>query len=493
MTMARFCGLVLLGVVALPVSAVGVAGPGRAPPEDAKARLEIGKELFTREWLPNDKRSFAGDGLGPVHNARSCVACHNQGGVGGAGAKANNLILIGAFIDLSTQHISLGVSVPPPDANSPVDQPNRDSMAKFHPALRTESFFVLHRLGTSMEYREWKKDHDLESPEQRQYSSKIGNLEIRFIPTERNSPALFGAGLIERIPDSALELIVKEQEANASKFDASPGFWARIGSTLGLAGETTRPPLPVTGRISRLQGGKVGKFGWKADVSSLFEFTLQACATEIGLEVPGLHRAQPPWIPDYRAPGLDLSAEQCNSLTEFVRSLPRPFRKRPETRRDAIELLAGQKLFGKLGCSECHRPTLGNVEEIYSDLLLHDMGSTLSGSGFYRTNIEFVKGQGKAEAIPIARDAEGKAQREKPPEFGASTREWRTPPLWGLRDSRPYLHDGRADTIEDAIKMHDGEGAVAAGAFERLSTREKTDLGQFLKSLAAPTGQTPRR
>ena len=484
---AALCGFIGLAIAADQWTFVAAADQAKN-----QADLEAGKELFTREWLPNDKRSFAGDGLGPVHNARSCVACHNQGGVGGAGAKHNNSVLVGAFIDLSSQHTTLGVSVPPPDAKSPVKQPNRDLMAKFHPALRADSFFVLHRFSQSMDYREWKKNHDLEHPEQRQYSSKIGDVEIRFIATERNSPPLFGEGMIESIPDSALETIAKEQEANASKFDASPDFWARAGSMLGMATTTsTRTPLPVTGRPSRLRGGKVGRFGWKAEVASLPDFTLRACATEIGLEVPGLHRAEPPWIQNYRAPGLDLSAEQCDSLTEFVRSLPRPIRNRPETRKDALELLGGQKVFGKLGCAVCHRPTLGNVEEIYSDLLLHDMGPSLSGSGFYCTNIEFVKGTGTANAIPVGRDAEGKAQREKPPEFGASTREWRTPPLWGLRDSAPYLHDGRANTIEDAIKLHDGEGALAARAFERLTPRERMQLDMFLKSLAAPSGQTP--
>src|SRR5437899_507641 len=55
-----------------------------------------GREIFLREWLPNDPRSHGGDGLGPVFNESSCVACHNQGGVGGAGSESKNVTVISA-------------------------------------------------------------------------------------------------------------------------------------------------------------------------------------------------------------------------------------------------------------------------------------------------------------------------------------------------------------------------------------------------------------
>ena len=142
-----------------------------------------------------------------------------------------------------------------------------------------------------------------------------------------------------------------------------------------------------------------------------------------------------------------------------------------------------------MGCADCHREKLGDVDGIYSDLLLHDMGQSLSGSGFYGTNIsnvEFVKAKGATEPIPVNRDEPDKPTREKPPAFGAGAREWRTPPLWGLRDSAPYLHDGRAETIADAIVLHDGEGAAAALAFEKLAPQERRQLDMFLQTLVAP-------
>ena len=70
---------------------------------------------------------------------------------------------------------------------------------------------------------------------------------------------------------------------------------------------------------------------------------------------------------------------------------------------------------------------------------------------------------------------------------GTSTiQEWRTPPLWGLRDSGPYLHDGRAATIDQAIALHAGQGASSARRYAELSPRRKRHLAAFLGSLAAP-------
>jgi CxxC motif-containing protein (DUF1111 family) len=69
--------------------------------------------------------------------------------------------------------------------------------------------------------------------------------------------------------------------------------------------------------------------------------------------------------------------------------------------------------------------------------------------------------------------------------IGAKQQEWRTPPLWGLRDSAPYLHDGRAATIEQAIALHGGEGENSARRYFRLKPAERLQLTLFLSSLTA--------
>jgi CxxC motif-containing protein (DUF1111 family) len=236
----------------------------------------------------------------------------------------------------------------------------------------------------------------------------------------------------------------------------------------------------------RLKDGRVGRFGWKANVASLKEFTLQACSSELGLEVPGFPRAAPAWKKDYKAPGIDLSAEQCDQLIRFVASLPRPRQRPAESPQHADEIAAGQKLFSTAGCAVCHRPKLGEVDGIYSDLLLHDMGQLLSDSGSYSTNVTVVASEGAQDPLPVKTRVEARDTKEAPPKFGASTREWRTPPLWGLRDSAPYLHNGRAETITDAVALHGGEGLLAAEAFFKLSPDERLQLELFLQSLAAP-------
>src|SRR2546421_372937 len=73
-----------------------------------------------------------------------------------------------------------------------------------------------------------------------------------------------------------------------------------------------------------------------------------------------------------------------------------------------------------------------------------------------------------------------------PPRSGAGRREWRAPPLWGVRDSAPYLHDGRAPTLEKAIELHQGDATVVAGRYRDLPSAKRFQLLQFLKSLAAP-------
>jgi CxxC motif-containing protein (DUF1111 family) len=81
----------------------------------------------------------------------------------------------------------------------------------------------------------------------------------------------------------------------------------------------------------------------------------------------------------------------------------------------------------------------------------------------------------------------------RPQSGRASRQEWRTPPLWGIRDSGPYLHDGRATTLEQAIAIHGGEGQASADAFASLETQEKSVLMTFLKSLVAPNVTMARR
>ncbi len=94
----------------------------------------------------------------------------------------------------------------------------------------------------------------------------------------------------------------------------------------------------------------------------------------------------------------------------------------------------------------------------------------------------------------MGRDLQGGGSYDQPPtpepdvdpDEGPDPSEWRTPPLWGVADSAPYLHDGRAATLQQAIALHGGQGTHSAGRFQDLSRTEKTQLIAFLKTLRAP-------
>src|SRR5207249_909213 len=151
---------------------------------------------------------------------------------------------------------------------------------------------------------------------------------------------LFGAMQIDEIP----ERVLLAQERNER--------W-RWGMS-----KSDDDSLPI-GRVNRLANGRVGRFGWKAQTASLSDFVQAACANELGLGNPGQAQPRPLGKPDYQAPGLDLTLEQCNQLTAYVASLPRPAEQLPREDPARDQAHAGKKLFGSIGCADCHTPNLG--------------------------------------------------------------------------------------------------------------------------------------
>lgn len=509
---------------------------------------DSGRELFTREWLPDDPRSANGDGLGPVFNDTSCAACHNQGGVGGAGPASKNVQVASAFS--GGIEINGGRTMNRPNFNFSFDTfgfnfdeggkkkdrrtakadkakakakvaSEREQLERIHPGLLTSRSVVLQRFSTDPAYASYRDritsdgltsgfdgkfqfggDFDNafdffrklsgqavadranmpklsaeQSAELQRVAQQsrlggffrllgqrqIGNIVL--LISERNTPPLFGAGLIDAIPDSVL--------INAAKA-RHPGY------------------PEVSGRVARQKDGKLGRFGWKSQKVDLREFTLNACAMELGLDVPTQPQAMVPHKPDYVAPGFDLTQDQCNELVAFVSELPRPQQVVPSDEQAKSYLAGGRMLFDSVGCAACHVPDLGEVNDLYSDLLLHDMGTSLGDVGAYgsvppnATDDEELKQPLPPLVTFGAPGAKRAGAADEAKLIGALRQEWRTPPLWGLRDSGPYLHDGRATSIEQAVALHDGEAQRSARQFFKLSADEKLQLTSFLKSLAAP-------
>ena len=167
---------------------------------------------------------------------------------------------------------------------------------------------------------------------------------------------------------------------------------------------------------------------------------------------------------------------ECDALVAYVRSLPAPVIREPADAEEAARVKAGGATFAGARLRGLPHAEAGGRRGIYSDLLLHDMGPGLGDTGSYGV---FVGPPAGAEGP----DAAGAARGARP---ARRIEEWRTPPLWGLRDSGPYLHDGRAATIDQAITLHGGQGAASARRYAQLSSRRKQQLGAFLMSLCAP-------
>jgi CxxC motif-containing protein (DUF1111 family) len=301
------------------------------------------------------------------------------------------------------------------------------------PGLAASKSLVMHRFSTDPVYPTWRSKVLLGFGLWEDGQSSVASSPFRIKGSRRNTPALFGAGLIDAIPDEVLIDAARRHH---------PGFSG------------------VKGRAARLSDGRIGRFGWKAQTARLDTFVRSACANELGLQNPGHTQPPDPLRPNYEAQGIDLTDAECTSLTAYVANLPAPvgFRETSASRRE--HLVMGRKTFTRIGCAACHSPELGDAKGIYSDLLLHDMGGDLDDAG---------QSYGSSNSSILVKATE-----------------WRTPPLWGLRDSAPYLHDGRAGTISDAIVQHDGEAKASAGLYRSLGLLDKRYLEEFLLSLTSP-------
>ncbi|MEM6955189.1 MAG: di-heme oxidoredictase family protein, partial [Myxococcota bacterium] len=233
----------------------------------------------------------------------------------------------------------------------------------------------------------------------------------------RQTPSLLGLGLLEAIPEAAI-----------------------------LAGED---PLDadedgIAGVAHRLPDGRLGRFGWKADVPSLHEFVRDALGAELGVTVPPEDgQSFGAASDDDGVPDPEFDVDQIESMRFFLATLGAP---------GGAPDVAGETLFADTGCADCHRTLEGPDGPVraFTDLLLHDV----QGDAFV--------------GVPSA---------------NAGGRLFRTAPLWGIAGTAPYWHDGRASTLEDAIAAHEGTASAARQAFEVLSAEARERLLNFLSAL----------
>jgi len=248
----------------------------------------------------------------------------------------------------------------------------------------------------------------------------------------RSTPSVLGFGLLDAVPDQEI---------------------------LSRADPNDRNGDGISGRPNRSLDGRVGRFGRKGTGPTLAEFNQGAFVIEMGITSPGLGEetvaGKPLPAGVDPAPDPELTQADLDLADDFVRFLapPLPMPLDHEGER-------GKVIFGTIGCTGCHTPSLTTGAskvralsykrvDAYTDLLLHDMGPE-------RADICF-----------------GLAQ---PSEF-------RTEPLMGLRFKKTFLHDAAASTLEQAIDLHGGEGTKAKDRFRRLSGAERLALLKFLSAL----------
>jgi CxxC motif-containing protein (DUF1111 family) len=389
------------------------------------------------------------DGLGPRMNLNSCLGCHAYPATGGSSPKVNPQVAF-ATAPGATDTLPSFIT-----ANGPVREVRFVKAPDGSPDGGVHSLFTIAG-------RDGASGCMMSQPD---FAGAMANNNAIFrIPTP-----VFGAGLIEQIPDSA---IIANQAASAPTRQA---FGIRGRVNIVLAGSTMSGQPNLNGN-----DGTAARFGWKAQNKSLLLFAGEAYNVEMGItnelfqterdEAPGCQYAATP--NDVSNPDATTPAEMLSGIEKFaifMRFLAPPT---PSTTvpGGSTSITRGKGLFAAIGCAACHTPTLTTgwssvaalskkSVNLYSDLMIHDMGPGL---------------------------ADGISQGQAGPS------EFRTAPLWGLGQRNFFLHDGRTADLVVAIQQHASGGTTTQDASEanavvanynRLSQTDRQHLLNFLRSL----------
>ncbi len=404
-----------------------------------RGQFFIGNAFFNSPWVVAPATAGARDGLGPLFNARSCDACHNNDGRGRPPERP----------DERPVSLVIQFATPVPGHNN---EPGSDP--RYGGNLNPFAIGGVAAEGTvQIRHREIHgrfadgEPYTLLAPEYEFTELAYGDLahDNQFSP--RVAPAVFGMGLLEAIPESQLLERADPDDANGDGISGRPNYvWNHL-----------------------LARAVIGRLGWKANQPDIAHQTAGAFSSEIGMstslrpdqnctEVQTACRAAP------TGGSPEISDEIFMHIVRYQQMLGVPSRRHL----DSPEVKRGARLFLEAGCESCHRATFTTAASDdkpwlskqtihpFSDLLLHDMGPDL---------------------------ADGRA------DFEASGSEWRTPPLWGIglqqvvNGHTLLLHDGRARNVSEAILWHGGEAERSQHAFLIMSKADREALLAFINSL----------
>ena len=404
------------------------------------ARFTFGKQLFETVWEPAPGSQPTTDGLGPIFNRSACAQCHIGNGRGRPPASTDGTmdsILVRLSIEGMGMH---GGPKPIPGYGDQLQDRGIDGVpAEGRALIIYDEVNGKYADGT---------EYSLRKPKVSFVDLAFGELPADVMISPRVASPVIGLGLLEAVPEASLHALADPDDQDGD----------------GISGRANI----VWDAVNKKKA--TGRFGWKANAPSLRHQNAAAAIGDMGITTPVF--AEDLCEPIQKNCG-EVAREVADSpelLSSFFDPLVRYTQlvAVPRQRdRDNPEVQRGAATFRGLGCASCHMPTLktgsselaelaDQVIHPFSDLLLHDMGEGLA---------------------------------DNRPDFQASGREWRTPPLWGIGLTEAvggfqlFLHDGRARSLAEAILWHDGEAARAQQAFRTLPAAQRKELLAFLGSL----------
>ena len=374
-------------------------------------------------------------GLGPIFNNNSCVGCHISDGRAALPPNANDMS--GFFYKISVEGSD--------EHNGPAPVPG------FGTQLQHQSIYGYKKEATlNITYEEilevfddgtevmlQKPVYSIESP----YTTIPPDVMI----SPRIAMPVFGLGLLEAIPESAILAYADENDFDRDSISGKPNcVWDPVNNKIAL-----------------------GRFGWKAGAPSVLAQSAGAYNEDMGITNP----VRPVESSIGQTNGensvsdtTEIDMKTLEDVTFYSLTLGVPAGRNF----DDLSVIKGRNLFEKINCTSCHVSSFitGSLEGIpevsnqkiypYTDMLLHDMGEGLA---------------------------------DNRPEYDANGREWKTRPLWGLgltgvtSGHTSLLHDGRARNITEAILWHGGEAKISKNKFKALSKSDRDALLKFLNAL----------
>jgi CxxC motif-containing protein (DUF1111 family) len=393
-------------------------------------RHELGDEAFGLEHVDG---TGPNGGLGPIFDNVSCEACHPGDGRGRppVGAEPFSSMLFRSSI------AGRGTNGGPKDVPGFGGQLQMRSLPRYEPEIAARISYVESR-GTFADGTPFR----LRAPTYH-LRGVYAPLPPGVLFSPRVAPVVFGLGLLEAIPEWLVAARADPHDRNRDGISGRPNY--------------------VYDAIKRRQA--LGRFGWKANAPNLVQQSAGAYNGDMGV-TSRLFAAEPceGQHPGCARHAAEIDARTIADVALYAQTLGVPARRDLDDPRNQ----RGEYIFHAAGCASCHVATLRTgvlrgVPEVsnqvihpYTDLLVHDMGPGLA---------------------------------DNRPDFQASGREWRTPPLWGIglvktvNGHTNFLHDGRARSLMEAVLWHGGEAQRARDRVTRLRREDRDALIAFLGSL----------